>query len=82
MSHYNKSHNPKPKSYDPVLFRIVDIMKKLLNDERPTMEDLREEYNVSMRTIQNDIYKRLSCFEILKDSHKQLYFNKQQGVQS
>jgi len=74
MSHYNKSHNPKPKSYDPVLFRIVDIMKKLLNDERPTMEDLREEYNVSMRTIQNDIYKRLSCFTIEKDTHKQLYF--------
>ncbi len=82
MSHYNKSHNPKPKSYDPVLFRIVDIMKKLMNDERPTMEDLREEYNVSMRTIQNDIYKRLSCFSIEKDEHKQLYFNKQQGRES
>ena len=80
MSHYNKSHNPKPKSYDPVLFRIVDIMKKLLDDERPTMEDLKTEYNVSMRTIQNDIYKRLSCFEILKDEHKQLYFK--QGGQS
>lgn len=78
MSHYNKTHNPKPKSYDPVLFRIVDIMYKLVHEERPTMEDLKIEYNVSMRTIQNDIYKRLSCFAIAKDTNKQLYIA--QGV--
>lgn len=76
MSHYNKTNNPKPKSYDPVLFRIVDIMYKLVHDERPTMEDLRIEYNVSLRTIQNDIYKRLSCFAIVKDTNKQLYLTK------
>ena len=38
--------------------------------------DLQKEYNVSMRTIQNDIYKRLSCFTIEKDENKQLYLSK------
>jgi len=76
MSHYNKLKTSTQKSYDPVLFRVVDIMHKLFLDERPTIEELRIEYNVSVRTIQNDIYKRLSCFTIEKDENKQLYLSK------
>jgi hypothetical protein len=60
------------KHYDPVIFRVVDILHKLHNDERPTMEELTIEYNVTLRTIQTDIYKRLAPFEIKKDSLKRL----------
>jgi transcriptional antiterminator len=64
------------KDYDPAMFRVVDIMLKLYNDERPTMDDLAKEYNVTLRTIQNDIYKRLEPFHITKNCFKQLEIKK------
>jgi transcriptional antiterminator len=64
------------KNYDPAMFRVVDIMLKLYNDERPTMDDLVQEYNVTLRTIQNDIYKRLKPFNIEKNCFKQLEIKK------
>jgi hypothetical protein len=64
------------KDYDPAMFRVVDIMLKLYNDERPTMDDLVQEYNVTLRTIQNDIYKRLKPFNIEKNCFKQLEIKK------
>ena len=65
------------KDYDPAMFRVVDIMLKLYNDERPTMDDLVQEYNVTLRTIQNDIYKRLKPFNIEKNCFKQLEIKKE-----
>ncbi len=65
------------KDYDPAMFRVVDIMLKLYNDERPTMDDLVQEYNVTLRTIQNDIYKRLEPFHITKNCFKQLEIKKE-----
>ena len=59
------------------MFRVVDIMLKLYNDERPTMDDLVQEYNVTLRTIQNDIYKRLKPFNIEKNCFKQLEIKKE-----
>lgn len=65
------------KEYDSAMFRVVDIMVKLYNDERPTMDDLVQEYNVTLRTIQNDIYKRLEPFHITKNCFKQLEIKKE-----
>jgi len=65
------------KDYDHAMFRVVDIMLKLYNDERPTMDDLVQEYNVTLRTIQNDIYKRLKPFNIEKNCFKQLEIKKE-----
>ena len=46
----------------------------LLKDERPTIKSLAIEFNVSIRTIQKDIYERLVQFDITKDSFGQLKF--------
>jgi len=57
------------KDYDPVLKRLITIITKLSNDERYTTAEFAKEFNVSVKTIQNDIYKRLySSFPITKDS--------------
>ena len=56
------------KKYDPILTRLMIILNKLSKDERPNTKELALEFNVSTRTIQNDIYKRLShIFPIEKD---------------
>jgi hypothetical protein len=35
----------KKEDYDKALFRIINILTKLSNDERPTSKELAEEYN-------------------------------------
>lgn len=62
------------KSYDKALFRLISILSMLTKDERPTIPSLAEEFNVSQRTIQTDIYKRLSGFDITKDKVGRLIF--------
>jgi len=62
------------KSYDKALFRLISILSMLTKDERPTISSLAEEFNVSQRTIQTDIYKRLSGFDITKDRIGRLVF--------
>ncbi len=62
------------KSYDKALFRLISILSMLTKDERPTIPALAEEFNVSQRTIQTDIYKRLSGFDITKDRIGRLVF--------
>lgn len=62
------------KDYDKILYRLTSILTQLSNYERPTMEDLSVEYNVSRRTIQRDIYDRLSHFPIEVKENKQLAF--------
>jgi predicted DNA-binding transcriptional regulator YafY len=57
------------KNYDPILQRLITIITKLSNDERYTTAEFAKEFNVSVKTIQNDIYKRLSSsFPITKDN--------------
>ncbi len=62
------------KSYDKALFRLISILSMLTKDERPTIPSLAEEFNVSQRTIQTDVYKRLSGFDIIKDKFGRLVF--------
>jgi|GEM_PF-1541289 len=58
----------KNRSYDKALYRLISILGMLLKDEKPTIKELSEEFNVSIRTIQMDIYTRLHRFDIQKDS--------------
>lgn len=62
------------KEYDKILFRLTDILTKLAQHQVPTLNDLAKEYNVSIRTIQRDIYVRLNKFPIIVNSSKQLQF--------
>ena len=62
------------KSYDKALFRLISILSMLIKDERPTIPSLAEEFNVSQRTIQLDVYKRLESFNITKDTLGRLIF--------
>ena len=65
----------RTKNYDPVLTRLLLIIKKLCNDERPTIKELAEEFNVSIRTIQTDIYKRIPLVAFVeKDQFGRLKF--------
>jgi predicted DNA-binding transcriptional regulator YafY len=61
-------------SYDKALHRLITIITLLLKDERPTIKFLAEEFNVSVRTIQKDVYQRLGQFEIEKDKSGYLKF--------
>lgn len=62
------------KNYDKALYRLISILAMLAKDERPTIAELAEEFNVSIRTIQTDIYTRLHQFHIKKDSLGRLKF--------
>ena len=62
------------KEYDKILFRLTDILTKLAQQQMPTLSDLTKEYNVSIRTIQRDIYVRLNKFPIIVNASKQLQF--------
>lgn len=55
------------KDYDRSLNRMILILHKLWNNERPTMQELASEFGVSLRTIQRDINERLRPFYIIKD---------------
>jgi DeoR/GlpR family transcriptional regulator of sugar metabolism len=62
------------KSYDKALYRLISILAILAKDERPTVQELAEEFNVSIRTIQTDLYTRLGKFDITKDTFGRLMF--------
>ena len=66
----NKQKEKKmPRNYDPVLKRLITIITKLANNERYTTKEFASEFNVTTKTIQNDIYKRLyDSFPITKDN--------------
>lgn len=64
------------RDYDKILTRLVGILYKLSHNELPTTSQLANEYNVTTRTIQKDIYQRLSSFPIHKNEHNQFYFPK------
>ena len=62
------------KSYDTTLTRLILILTKLSNNEKPTTKELSEEFGIGIRTIQRDIYQRLVYFPIEKDSEDRLKF--------
>ena len=62
------------KSYDKTLTRLILILQKLSDDERPTVKELAEEFGVGVRTIQRDLYERLAYFPIEKKSEEKLCF--------
>ena len=62
------------KDYDRTLTRLIGILSSLSLNELPTLPELAEEYNVTLRTIQKDIYQRLKSFPIVKNSEGKLYF--------
>ena len=62
------------KDYDKILTRLIFTLTKLSNDERPSMYELSEEFNVSLKTVQRDIYQRLMFFPIEKDDESRLKF--------
>ncbi len=43
------------KEYDKILFRLVNILTRLSSGETLVLKSLAQEFNVSIRTIQNDI---------------------------
>ncbi|MBU1994367.1 transcriptional regulator [bacterium] len=62
------------KDYDKTLTRLIHILTKLSNDERPNSKDLAEEFGVTMRTIQNDINRLVTSYPITKDSDGKFMF--------
>jgi predicted DNA-binding transcriptional regulator YafY len=62
------------KDYDKTLTRLVNILTKLSNDERPTTKELAHEHNVTVRTIQNDINRLVLHYPITKDENGRFIF--------
>jgi len=62
------------KDYDKILTRLLGILTKLSNGEMPTAKELSEEYGVGVRSIQKDIYERLSHYPIVKNSEHRYSF--------
>ncbi|MEA2091154.1 MAG: WYL domain-containing protein, partial [Campylobacterota bacterium] len=62
------------KEYDKILTRLIRILKKLSDNERPTTKELADEFNVGVRTIQNDFKKTLSCYPIERDKENRYLF--------
>ena len=55
------------KDYDKTLTRLIGILSALSSNHRFDTMDFAKEYNVTVRTIQKDIYERLYKFPIVKD---------------
>ena len=56
-------------SHDTIATRLSLILTKLNNGERFTAQELSEEFNVNLRTIQRDLNERLSALPIKKIKH-------------
>jgi len=56
----------KSHDYDKVAMRLAQIIYKLNNGERFTQQELIEEFNVDIRTIQRDLHERLISLPIEK----------------
>jgi len=62
------------KSHDTTVTRLILILSKLDENERPSQSELADEFGVSLRTIQRDIGQRLTYFPIEKTVDGKLYF--------
>ena len=54
-------------SHDKIATRLAGILTKLNNGERFTAEELAEEFEISVRTIQRDLNERLIYLPIIKE---------------
>lgn len=63
------------KDYDKTLRRLTQILSKLSYGERPNTQELANEFNVTVRTIQKDIRDNLTDFPIIRDSNHRLMFH-------
>jgi len=63
------------KDYDKTLRRLTQILSKLSYDEKPNTQELADEFNVTVRTIQKDIRDNLTDFPIIRDSNHRLMFH-------
>ena len=57
------------KEHDKIGTRLELIITKLNNGERFTAEELADEFNVNVRTIQRDLNKRLSYIPLQKEQN-------------
>lgn len=73
-STFPNNKTTKKKTYDKALYRLTKILELLFDDARPTIPDLAEEFNVTERTIQKDVYERLESFGVTKNGYGQLCF--------
>ncbi|MBF7049762.1 WYL domain-containing protein [Campylobacter volucris] len=55
---------------DKLSTRLVSILQYLNNGERFSLEELAQEFNVSIRTIQRDLHDRLAFMPIKKENGK------------
>lgn len=62
------------KDYDKTLTRLINILTMLSLNRLPNTRDLAEEFGVTMRTIQKDIYQRLINFPIYKNEDGRFQF--------
>jgi len=78
--HFKIQNDKKESNHDKTLFRLIDILQKISNDELPTTKELSNEYNVSVRTIQKDISTRLCGFPIERTKDNRLKFTDGYGL--
>ncbi len=62
------------KDYDKTLTRLISILTMLSLNRLPNTRELAEEFGVTMRTIQKDIYQRLISFPIEKNGQGRFQF--------
>ncbi len=62
------------KDYDKTLTRLIGILTKFSQGEYLDSKELADEYNVTQRTIQKDIYTRLNRFPIEKNNNGKFKF--------
>lgn len=62
------------KEYDKTLDRLIKILSKLSLNHYPDTKELAVEFNVTVRTIQKDVYQRLSAFPIYRNDNGKLQF--------
>lgn len=55
---------------DKLSTRLIAILQYLNNGERFSLEELAQEFNVSIRTIQRDLHDRLAFIPIKKENGK------------
>ncbi len=68
------NENKDIKSHDTTVTRLILILSKLDENDRPTQHELAEEFGVSLRTIQRDVGERLTYFPIEKTKEGNLFF--------
>lgn len=56
------------KEHDKIARRLTDIIQRLNDREKLTIEQLCEDFNVNKRTIQRDLHERLGFLPIVKEN--------------